>query len=84
MGCGRHAEETGDGAESHGGRVGGLSMAQTSSKALAYIKCWKRANPDKVAQHRKTWRARHPNYMKNWRRKNQKKVQAYRVARMAD
>jgi hypothetical protein len=54
-------------------------MAQTSPNTLAYLRRWKRANPDKVRQHRKTWRARHPNYLRDWRRKNPKKVQAYRT-----
>lgn len=54
-------------------------MAQTSPKMLAYIKRWKRANPEKVRAYRKAWRARYPDYMRNWRRKNPKKVQAYRM-----
>ncbi len=45
---------------------------------LLYITRWKREHPDRVRQHRKTWRARHPNYLKNWRKRNPEKVQAYR------
>jgi hypothetical protein len=56
-------------------------MAQTSRKMLAYIRRWKRENPDKVRQHRKTWRARHPNYLRTWRRRNPNKVKAYRRSR---
>jgi hypothetical protein len=55
-------------------------MAQTSPKVLAYLRRWKLANPDKVRQHRKTWRERHPNYLRTWRRKNPQKVQGYRKA----
>ena len=47
---------------------------------LAYIKRWKLENRDKVLQHRKTWRKRHPNYMKHWRRKNPDKVKRYKEA----
>ncbi len=57
-----------------------MSMAQTNRKTLAYLKRWKRANPEKVAQQKIRWRARHPNYLRTWRRKNPKKVQAYRKA----
>ena len=59
-------------------------MAQTRRKALATIKRWKLANPDKVAQQKVRWRKRHPNYMKRWRRKNPKKVQAYRTRNQED
>lgn len=55
-----------------------MTMAQASPKTLAYLKRWKKANPDMVRQHRKTWRERHPNYMKNWRKRNPEKVKAYR------
>ena len=61
-----------------------MTMAQTSQKMLAYIRRWKREHPDRVRQHRNTWRVRHPNYLRTWRRKNPKKVQAYRVDRRAD
>jgi hypothetical protein len=49
-------------------------MAQTSPKALAYIKRWKQRNPEKVLQQRARWRARHPTYERDWRRRNPKKV----------
>jgi hypothetical protein len=53
-------------------------MAQTSRKALAYIKRWKQRNHEKVLQQRARWRARHPDYLRTWRRTHPKKVQAYR------
>lgn len=53
-------------------------MAQTSRKALAYIKRWKQRNPEKVARQKIRWRERHPNYMRTWRRRNPDKIKAYR------
>lgn len=51
---------------------------RTYQAMLRYIKRWKKRNPDKVRQHRKTWRLRHPDYLRNWRRNNPEKVKAYK------
>jgi hypothetical protein len=52
----------------------------TSKKVLAALRRWKLANPEKVAQQKVRWRARHPNYMRDWRRRNPDKIKDYRTS----
>ncbi|HEV8329174.1 MAG TPA: hypothetical protein VGQ08_16990 [Nitrospiraceae bacterium] len=53
-------------------------MKTHTKKQLAYIRRWKRSNPDKVKTQRARWRKRHPAYLRNWRQRNPKKVKAYK------
>jgi len=53
-------------------------MYADKKKMRAYIKRWRRKNPDKVKAQRARWRKRHPTYLRNWRRRNPEKVRAYR------